>query len=348
MRSFTNLDKTIGRVPAPIVQGLSIIDVGKGSEALYRQQLPGLLKELANRTRIASITASSAIEGIIVPDSARADRILSDRPITLRTRSEQELAGYRDAQDYLFNKNWHPLNAGLLLHLHRLLFAHAASVGGIFKADDNVVVDRSPTGEISVRFKPVPAKDVDFFVTELITRYEQALSERNHHPVLLVGLFVLDLLVIHPFADGNGRVSRALTDALLIAEGYTVPRYVSLEQRIADSAESYYQTLLASTQGWHAGEADPWPWLSYFVELLAGAYRTFGERAQGARSSGSKQDRVRDYVTHHAPSVFRVSDIRIALPGISDQTIRLALDGLRREGLVTAESTGRGATWRLN
>jgi Fic family protein len=348
MRSFTDLDSMIGRVPSPIVKALSTMDVGRGSEALYRDQLPGLLSTLADRARVASITASSAIEGVIVPNASRAERIIQGRQTTLRTRSEQELAGYRDAQDYLFQYDWRPLSPGLLLRLHRLLFAHTAAPAGKFKTEDNLVVDRSPNGEIAVRFRPVAARETEFYVTELVERYAAARAEAAHHPALLVGLFVLDLLVIHPFEDGNGRVARALTNALLMDEGYTVSRYVSLEEAIAQSADQYYQALLDSTHGWHDGEADPWPWLGYFVDVLASAYVTFAAKAAAGRAAGSKQDRVREYVLRHAAQLFRVSDIRAALPGVSDSTIKLVLDRLRNEGLVKVDGTGRGAAWMRN
>lgn len=273
---------------------LSDVDVGRGSEGLYRAQLPGLLRDLADRARWQAS----------------------------------------------------PLNVGLLLHLHRLLFAHTAAPAGAFKSADNLVVDRSPDGEITVRFRPVPAADTEFYLGELVDRHRAAVESRRHHPVLLVGLFALDLLVIHPFEDGNGRVTRALSSALLADAGYTVSHYVSLEQSIADSSEGYYQSLLDSTHGWHEGHADPWPWLGYFTEVLAGAYHRFAERTASGRPDGSKQDRVRTYVLRHARPEFRFDDIRTALPGISDQTIRLVLDRLRREGWITPEGTGRGSSWR--
>ena len=176
MRSFADLDALIGLVPAQVVTRLSAIDFGRGSEALYRDQMPGLLTELADRARVLSITASSAIEGVIVADADRAQRIINRQATTLRNRSEQELAGYRDAQDYLFQQDWRPLNAGLILHLHRLLFAHTAMPGGAFKTEDNLVVDRSPDGSTTVRFKPVPAASTPFAVDDLIERYEHAVA----------------------------------------------------------------------------------------------------------------------------------------------------------------------------
>lgn len=346
MRSFADLDALIGLVPAPVVTRLSAIDFGRGSEALHRDQMPGLLTELADRARVQSITASSAIEGVIVADADRAQRIINRQAATLRNRSEQELAGYRDAQDYLFQQDWRPLNAGLILHLHRLLFSHTAVPGGAFKTEDNLVVDRSPDGSTTVRFKPVSAASTPFAVDDLIERYKQAVAAGEHHPVLLSGLFILDLLVIHPFEDGNGRVARLLTGAMLSEHDYTVGRYVSLEQAIAESADAYYyQALLDSTHGWHEGTADPWPWLGYFTSVLASAYAAFADRAAATQTPGTKQHRVREHILRHAPATFRLADIRAAMPGVSDQTIRLVLEQLRKEGRVRADGTGRSATW---
>lgn len=345
VRSFLDLDRAIGHVPARVVTLLSAVDIGRGSEAMYRDQLPGLLDALAECARVASVTTSSAIEGVIVSDAVRAQGIMRGRVRSLRNRSEQEFAGYRDTLDYLVHEEWRPLNTGLLLHLHRLLFAHTASPGGRFKSQDNLVVDRAPDGTTSVRFRPVPSSETDFYVHELVAHYLAAIRREEHHPILLIGLFVLDLLVIHPFEDGNGRVARALTNALLADAGYGVVRYISLEQAIAQSVDAYYQALLDSTHGWHQGESDPWHWLSYLAEILAGAYRTFAQRAAAERSDGTKQERVRDYVLRHAPAMFRVSDVRMALPGVSDPTIRVVLGKLRQDGIITAEGTGRSAAW---
>jgi Fic family protein len=343
--SFVDLDRSLAMVPGPVVRQLGRVDIGRGREELFRNQLPGLLTELAHRARIASITASSALEGVIVPDQARAAAIIDGRAAVLRTRSEQEFAGYRSALDYLFAEHWRPLNAGLLLHLHRELFAQTRMPGGRFKESDNLVVDRSPDGLVEVRFVPVPAARTGYFTVELVDRYNEALAEGRHHPVLLVGLFVLDLLTIHPFADGNGRVVRALTNVLLDDAGYTIGRYVSLEQLIAESADDYYAALLASTHGWHDQQNDPWPWLAYFVDILVRGYQRFEQRAASDRSAGTKQDRVREYVLDHAPQLFKIADVRVALPGVSDPTIRLTLEQLKREGVVRPDGRGRSAVW---
>jgi Fic family protein len=138
---------------------------------------------------------------------------------------------------------------------------------------------------------------------------------------------------------------RALTNALLNDAGYTVGRFVSVEQLIAESADGFYAALLASTHGWHEQTNEPWPWLAYFTAVLARAYTRFEQRAGSERSAGTKQDRVREFVLQHAPQIFRIADVRVALPGISDPTIRLALEQLKNEGLVRSEGQGGSAAW---
>jgi len=345
MNSFVDLERLLGAVPSSVVMTLRDIDRGQGSEGLFRNQVPDLLTELADRARVSSITASSAMEGVVVKNRSRAQAIIANKDVVLRTRSEQELAGYRAALDYLFGNDWKPLNVGLILHVHRLLFAETRGAGGSFKASDNLVVDRSPEGLQTVRFEPVPAARTEYYTADLVERYAVATTSQQHHPVLLVGLFILDLLVIHPFDDGNGRVARALTNALLIESGYGVGRYVSLEQLVAESADEYYQALLASTHGWHDRHHDPWPWLRYFSAVLARGYARFAEGVAGDRSGTTKAHRVREHVLHHGAPIFAIADIRAALPGISDPTIRLVLNGLRDEGLLKPQGTGRSAVW---
>ena len=345
MRSFEAGVPLLASVPADVARALADADVGRGLEGLHVAQLPGLLEQLALRARVQSVKASSALEGVVVADDQRADRIIAGAASRLRGCSEQELAGYREALDYVWQDDWRPLNVGLVLHLHRLLYSHTATPGGAFKTEDNLLVDRSPDGRQSVRFHPVSARLTPGATEELVARYNHERRLDRHHPLLLVGLAVLDLLVIHPFEDGNGRVARVLTNALLAEIGYGVARYVSLEQLIAESADDYYATLLASTHGWHDSAHDPWPWLRYVVGLLSRAYALFGQRAASAGSGGGKRERVKRYVLDQAPQRFRIADVRLALPGISDGTIRNALDDLRAEGRVAVDGPGRGASW---
>ena len=214
------------------------------------------------------------------------------------------------------------------------------------KIDDNVVVDRHPDGTSTVRFRPVAAKETPFHIEELAARTEAALTDDAQHPLLVIGAFALDLLCVHPFADGNGRVTRLVTSHLLQRCDYGVGRYVSLEQLIYETKEAYYDALAASTTGWFDnGAHDIWPWQRYFLGRIAAAYDQFGERIAAGTSGGTKQDRVRHFVLLHAPETFSIADIRRAIPGISDNTIRLVLASLKAAGRINNDGTGRAARW---
>src|SRR5665213_166850 len=180
MRSFGDLDRLIGAVPASVVARLSTVDAGRGSEALYADQLPGLLKELAALARVESVVTSSAIEGIVV-ERGRAERIVRGADQRLRVRSEQELAGYRDALDYLLQVEPGELNLGLVLHLHRLLFGRTGGGGGQLKTVDNLVVDRHADGTSTVRFTPVGHLDTPFHLSELTDRCRSAMASEQHN-----------------------------------------------------------------------------------------------------------------------------------------------------------------------
>ena len=264
----------------------------------------------------------------------------------MRNRSEQELAGYRDAQDYLFRQDWRPLNAGLILHLHRLLFAHTAMLGGAFKAEDNLVVDRSPDGSTTVRFKPVSAASTPFTIDDLIERYEHAVAAGEHHPVLLSGLFILDLLVIHPFEDGNGRVARLLTGAMLSEHGYTVGRYVSLEQAIAE----FRGRLLPGAPGFHPrlarGRARP----VALARLLRQRDRRRLRRLRRprGRGPGPRDQAAARPRAHPAPRTGHVPPRRHQdghCPVSATRPSGSPWEQLSNEGRLRADRTGRSATW---
>ncbi|MGH9279269.1 MAG: Fic family protein [Acidimicrobiales bacterium] len=333
-------------MPAPVVRSLATIERGAGRAQMFARQLPMLLEQLAHRARIESVRASSAIEHVVVPDARL--RALVDRGQVPRTRPEAELAGYRDALDFVLRSPdaASPLTAPYVLRLHRFLWAHTESAGGRLKDADNRVVDRGPDGLRVDRFRTVPARDTPFYVSELHDRLEAALKAGMHHPVLLTAAYALDLLVIHPFENGNGRVARLATTALLLRSGFDVVRYVPVEGLIDRTSDRYYESLKASTGGWHDGSHDVWPWFGYLAERLAEAYEVFEQRAGAAMPAGSKQARVRAVVMSHLEATFSFDEIRAALPGVSDATIRVTLQRLREEGAVQALGQGRTARWR--
>ena len=345
MRSFIELDTTFAGQPRELGPVLARIDTGRGREELFADQVPEVLRQLSENARIASITASNAIEGVTV-ESERARKIAEGAP-RFRNRNEKEFAGYRDAIDGLMRLGrYEPLSIPFVLHLHRQLFEHAGGRGGYLKTDENFIVSYE-SGHREVVFEPPSPKDTEYLLRETIDRYNVAKREEVGHPLVLVGALILDVLAIHPVADGNGRLARLLTTYELLSQGYGVARYVSLEQRIYESKNTYYARLYESQQGWHTGEHTIWPWVSYLATILAGAYDDFERRIAAARSTGgSKQERVRRYILEQTPPEFRRRDVERALPGVSPATVRLVLNELRDTGKITVEGGGPSARWR--
>jgi Fic family protein len=324
---------------------LARVDTGRGQERLFEDQLPELLLALTESARIASITASNAIEGVVV-DAERAERIAQGSP-RLRNRNEKEFAGYRDAIDGLMRAGeFEPITVAFVLHLHRQLFQYGDGRGGHLKTDENYIVSYEH-GRREIIFTPPGPGETEFLLSELAVRYERAKRDAVAHPLILVAAFILDFLAIHPMADGNGRVARLLTAHEMLAQGYGVARYVSIEQRIYESKNSYYAALYESLRDWHEGEHHIWPWATYLVRVLAGAYDEFEQRVAAARANrGGKQERVRAFILEQAPATFKRRDVERALPGVSPATIRLVLSQLREAQLIRAEGSGPGARWR--
>lgn len=344
MRSFQR-PITFDPVPGAIVATLRSIDLAAGAEERYVDQLPQLLVALREQARIESVTASSAIEGVLVAED-RVAGLVSANPSRFRDRSEAEFAGYSAALDYLIQAEPGELTVGLILHLHRLLFSFVDGGGGRFKLDDNLVVEHRADGSTVTRFAPVAAAETEHYMNELVDRANIALADGLVHPLLVTAAFALDLLCIHPFGDGNGRVTRLITGHLMQRAGYRVGRYVSVEQFIFDTENDYYATLAASTAGWFDdGAHSAWPWAGYFLDRVSQAYERFGDRVAAGTGGGNKQRRIRDFVLLHASAQFSIADIRRAVPGVSDNTIRLVLADLKAAGRVSVDGTGRGSMW---
>ena len=345
MHSFVDIDKTFGGQPRELGAILARIDTGRGQEQLFLDQRPELLKRLSENARIASITASNAIEGVIV-ESGRAEKIADGAP-RFRNRSEKEFAGYRDAIDISMRSDRsEQLTVPFVLHLHRQLYYYADGRGGHLKTDENPIVSHE-SGSREVVFRPPEPKETEFLLTELLVRYNELKAEGRTHPLVLIGALIVDFLAIHPVADGNGRLARLLTTHELLSQGYGVARYVSIEQRIFESKNTYYDRLYQSQRAWHEREHDIWPWTSYLAQVVAGAYDDFEHRvAATAEETGSKQDRVRHYILNQAPPEFRRRDIERALAEVSPATIRLVINELRDRAQLAAQGAGPSARWR--
>ena len=235
---------------------------------------------------------------------------------------------------------------GTVRQLHTILYRYLPQEGGNWKSTNNDIIERHPDGSLRVRFTPTPAHLTPMAMSDLLTRFHNANQQKLADPLVLVPLCILDFLCIHPFADGNGRVARLLTLLLLYQFDYAVGRFISLERIFEDSKESYYETLEASSVNWHSGTHDVGPWLNYFWGALIKAYKEFEARVGTIeKKHGNKSSRVRIAVLNRSLP-FSISDIELACPGTSRDTVRLVLRTLKAEGLIESTGKGRSAKWR--
>ena len=332
-------------MPAGIGRQLSQIDIARGRQEAFARQHPAALEGLKQAALIQSVEASNAIENIVAP--RRRLEALVAQTATPRDRSEAEIAGYRAALGTIHASAEHiPFTGSVVRQFHRDLYQFTGRPGGAWKGVDNLVTEVGPDGAVAVRFKPVSAFATPGAMEDLHQCFAVAWEADHYHRLLLAGAYVLDFLVIHPFTDGNGRMSRLLSLLLLYQGGYEVGRYVSLEKLVEESKETYYEALGASTVGWHEATHDVWPWLSYFLGIVAAAYRLFEPRAEAAAAGrGSKAELVKAFVRGHVSDQFTFAEVRRAAPGVSDEYIRQVLRDLRDSGAIEVRGAGRGATW---
>lgn len=258
-RSFQ--DDVLGQQPITqrLLQSVRLVGEYRGKEALFAEQSPQVLQALRESAVIQSTESSNRIEGVVAPP--QRIRALVAKRTEPANRSEQEIAGYRDVLNTIHvNFAEMPLTSALVLQLHRDLFQFAPGGGGRWKSAGNDIVETRPDGTRVVRFTPLAPHLVPDAMAQLHDGYRAALDSGAVEPLLLVPAYVLDFLCIHPFADGNGRMARLLSLLLLYRAGYQVGRYVSLETVIEDTREGYYDSLHASSQGWHETRHSLLPW----------------------------------------------------------------------------------------
>ena len=331
-------------VPMSTVRSIGLLGEFKGKQQLFEKQSPQALSALREVARVQSIESSNRIEGVTAA-SGRVAEIAAQRA-TPRDRSEQEIAGYRDVLSTVHaNALGMDLSTGLVLQLHRDLYQFSPTPGGAWKTTPNDIVDVLPDGTHRLRFSPVAPHVVDSAMNELVTGYHSLVSGGQVDSLIAVPAFVLDFLCIHPFSDGNGRMSRILNLMLLYQAGYDVGRYISLEKVIEDSKETYYEALEASSDGWHEGRHDLVPWLQYSHGVLIAPYLEFEQRVgQMGTGRGAKREMVTDCI-RHLPATFRYADVERACPGVSRPTIVRVLGELRDNGEIRCTKGGRDATW---
>jgi len=330
----------------PVLTSWYLADLGeaRGKQELFTKQSPQKLKVLRDHALIESAISSNRIEGVTV-DQSRVGTIIFGKA-GLRDRDEEEVRGYRDALK-LVHEQWGklPISEDTILGLHNLSRANIGDAGQ-YKEKDGDIIEKYPDGRVRVRFKTVSAANVPESMRETISLWNAALRDHQVHPLIAMAAMNLDFLCIHPFRDGNGRVSRLL---LLLAShhlGFEVGRYISLERVIEQNKERYYETLEQSSQGWHEGTHDPWPYINYILGALKTAYREFEQRVgEIASPRGSKTELLMGAI-QRAGDNFRASDLQRECPGVSLDMIRRVLKDLRSLGRVECLGRGQHAEWR--
>lgn len=324
-----------------IVTLLSQIHEFKGKQELLINAKSDMLAELMEVAKIQSTEASNKIEGIITTDD-RLKKIVRDKTMP-KNRSEKEIAGYRDVLATIHESyEYIPPKPSMILQLHRDLYKYSGqSIGGNYKTSDNIIAEDYEDGTRVVRFHPVPAWKTPEAMKNLCDEYEFALTDPEMDQLVLTSVFILDFLCIHPFNDGNGRMSRLLTLLLLYRAGYTVGKYISIEKLISDSKETYYEVLEESSDGWHENKNDYAPFVRYMLGIIVAAYREFSSRAELLANKGlSKPDRIRGIIKDTLGKITK-AEIMQKCPDISQVTVQRALNDMLKKGEIIKIGGGR-------
>ena len=312
----------------------------KGRQELYIKAVPEVLNALLQKTIIQSVESSNRIEGITVERKKLLPLLNGELKPT--ERPEMELLGYKRALEYVYKSNFtEPISVNYILNLHKMTCA-ASGHAGEFKKINNEIVEFDAAGRKSVRFIPATAKETPELMKRMCMNYD-----KSQLPALLkIATFVFDFLSIHPFLDGNGRVSRLLTTYLLLKENFVVSRYISLERLTEERKEEYYAVLHNSSRQWHEAKNDIIPWWSFFLSVLKDAYKEFDAKVADQDVNAPKTDLIRREALAHIGK-FTVAELSIKLSGVSIALIKKVLSELKNEGLLTQSGTGRGSRWRV-
>ena len=348
MRSF-NYKKEYQKLLTPeIVSYLTQIHEQKGKQSRFSDAQKDAFEELLEIAKIQSTEASNRIEGIITTDDRL--KLIVRNKTTPRSRSEREIAGYRDVLNTIHeNYDYIPIRSGMILQLHRDLYKFSGmTIGGSFKNADNVIAETLPDGAKRVRFQPVPAWETPEAMDCLCTAINEAITDPELDDLLLIPMFILDFLCIHPFNDGNGRMSRLLTLLLLYRAGYPIGKYISIELLIADSKDSYYEALQESSENWHEGGSDYLPFVRYLLGVIIAAYREFAERAEILLETGnSKTGRIRRLIRSTTGRITK-SELMAQCPDISQVTVQRALKELTDSSDILKIGGGRYTSYIWN
>ncbi len=324
-----------------VVALLTKIHEYKGQQVLFADSKAEALTQLLEIAKIQSTEASNKLEGIFTSDD-RLKKIVNDKTHP-RNRNEQEIAGYRDVLSTIHESYAYvPFKPNVILQLHQNLYRYSgATHSGKFKVSDNVISEVNELGNERLRFVPTEAWATPQAVDELCLAYDMVLKNVEVDPLIIIPMAVFDFLCIHPFSDGNGRMSRLLTLLLLYRAGYIAGKYISIEKLIEQSKETYYEALGQSSYGWHENENDYLPFVRYTLGVVLKAYKEFFERTELLTKKGvSKPDRIAEIIKNTLGKITKTELLK-QCPDVSEITVQRTLAELLRKGDIIKIGGGR-------
>ena len=336
-------------IDTDIVNLLTSIHEYKGKQELYFSTQPDVLSKLVDISKIQSTDASNRIEGIRTSDSRLKE--LMEKKTEPRNRNEEEIAGYRYVLDMIHESHdYIPISVNDVLSLHKYLykFNSTTNIGGKLKTTDNIIQETDENGNSFVRFKPASAFLTPQYLQDMCSSYNKAIEKGIIDPLILIPCFILDFLCIHPFDDGNGRMSRLLTLLLLYKSNYFVGKYISLEMIIEKSKETYYDSLQASSVRWNENENDYKPFLRYTLGVVLNAYREFEDRFKTVYIK--KEDSITRVLNVISKSYAKLNknEIISLCPEFSKKSIERALGILVKENKIIKVGINKSTAYVLN
>ena len=313
----------------------------RGRQELYLTQKPAVLDKLVEVAKVQSTESSNAIEGIFTSNT-RLNQLMQSKT-TPKNRDEEEIAGYRFVLDMIHESyEYIPISSNYILQLHQNLYRFTnRSIGGHFKNSDNHIVARDENGVEHIIFEPLSPLETPIAIDRICEEFNRVSATEEVDTLLLIPIFIHDFLCVHPFNDGNGRMSRLLTTLLLYRAGYVVGRYVSLEKKIADLKDLYYDSLNMSQNGWHEGEDDPTPFIKYILKTIIAAYKDFEERIEIIDIKEPAIEQVRAAV-YKKIGKFTKSEIMEMCPKLGRASVENSLTALVKEEVLERRGSGRG------
>lgn len=348
MRDFNYLSIIKDCLTLPVTNLISAIHENKGKQALYIESKASVLSSMLDIAKIQSTSSSNRIEGIFTSDSRLKEIVMNKT--SPKSRSEKEIAGYRDVLTTIHeNHDYITPTPNYILQLHRDLYKYSgASYAGKFKDNDNLIEERDIDGSALLRFRPVAAFETKDALEKLCSAFSASGRNNEIDPLLLIPVFIFDFLCIHPFNDGNGRMSRLLTLLLLYRAGYIVGKYISIEMIIEKTKETYYDVLKECSFGWHEASNNYRPFLEYYLGVILNGYKEFSTKAEYIINRKLKvSERVEEIIKNKVGRITK-NEIVTICPDISVGSIERALTNLIKGNVILKLGGGRFTTYVYN